>query len=335
MPNTSSERYNRKDIFHLADLECLSSNLINALIIKQKDYRQFLLNYWNIEYFNGILVGSKNINLCFLDYLFGIKLIRKEGTIDEILGHLTRDRLVFLEVKASDLHFFPRNWLRFEDNQLKHTCLLEGYDATKNEFQVLDAILKYRDVSSIRQIEDTANENGLHNFIVLEENMEHQPPSTKDILKKATDYNHRLYSQKHFHFGIKALNLFRGGLTASLGMDASERYQWAWSNVKSINSLIRVHKQVWKAYCYFMKTRYISHELNLYCSQQLSKWDSMLKKLRSYRDNKFVDFEAVSSIKELSTQIEMDEQKLLKLMKEAAANKYSIIEKEDRQIYAL
>lgn len=325
MCEVAGNNYKRKDVFHLADLECLSSNFINALMIRKKDYRHFLLNYWNVEYYNNILFGAKNINFCFPDYLYGIKLTGKEGPLSEITELLNQGVLIFLEANASDLHFFPGNWLRFEDNSLKHTCLLLSYDNQKKEFHVLDAILRYKGISSYTQIEQTRNEKGLYSFTVIEENQDHVSPPIRAILFKATDYNHRLYIQRLFPFGHRAFQLFRQGLNESIKMNKPERHHWAWSNVKSVNSIISIHRQIWKIFVEYMKKEYISEETGNKFQHLLVNWETLLNNLRLFRDNGEAGSAVTDSLSDCSRQIAVEEEELLCSMREAVIQKYHLV----------
>lgn len=234
-------------IFKLGPLECVTSSFINALILLGKNYKYFLLNYWTVDYYNKLLLGSRNLNLCFVLYLYGIKIKIQKGKLQDINNLLNQNHMVIIQCKASQLAYFPAKYLTHENRGLGHTFLLYGYDPDAQTYMIIDAMANFCNNILVKQLEVLKDADGYLSYFPLINN-DYKEPKIEEIFTRATAYNYTLFMQKIFNYGQKAFSLFYKDILNSLNWDETARNQWIDQNYLTISSLINNRSLIWNCF---------------------------------------------------------------------------------------
>ncbi|MBN2353504.1 MAG: hypothetical protein JXD23_13105 [Spirochaetales bacterium] len=237
----------QENIFKLGPLECVTSSFINALILWGRNYKNLLLNYWCVDYFKKLLLGSRNLNLCFIPFLYGITIQLRRGKTADLDDLLQQDHIAIVQCKASQMAYFPARYLTHEDRGLGHTFLLYGYRSVDNTYRIVDAMANFSGTIPAEQLEVLKDGNGNLSYFPLM-NDEYSEPDIEAVFAKATQYNYALFNQKVFNCGQKALTLFYNDIQDSVAWSKIERNQWLDQNQLTISGLINNRSKIWNCY---------------------------------------------------------------------------------------
>jgi hypothetical protein len=236
------------DLFTLSPLECIATSAIHALKIWQKDYHNFLLQYWFLNYESGMLLGSKNLQHCMLDKIYGVSVEYRLSRIDELIDVFSSPKkFVILKCRASGLDFFPRGLLQFEGVGFYHHFLITGYEKHKRSFDCLDAIAGFRGDYLEEKIEKLAEPDGLLDYQILEINDDFTPPPGESLFLATAYSNYMAFlNNTELPLGKKAIQKFSEVL---LKTDRHEDIKaWVYRNNLTLVSIITNRLAVWEAY---------------------------------------------------------------------------------------
>jgi hypothetical protein len=261
-------------IFKLGPLECVTSNFINALILWGKNYKLFLLNYWTVDYYHQLFLGSRNLNLCLIPYLYGIKINIQKGMLQDINNLLNQNHMAIVLCKASQLAYFPIRYLTHENRGLGHTFLIYGYNSNDQTYKIIDAMANFSGSISMKQLEDLVDADGNLSYYPLIYS-DHTEPKIEDIFVKATTYNYTLFTQKVFNYGQKSFLSFYKAILDSFNWDKTARNQWIDQNTLTITSLINNRLTIWN---YIKELKLLNPEEESLIGE---KMDNLIKQWKS------------------------------------------------------
>jgi hypothetical protein len=232
--------------FSLGAFECFATCILNALLCFKKDVNYFLINYWNIEYFHKLLLGSRNISLCSLPVIFNIEILKKNETIMNIKEYLGKNNKIVVQCMASKLFYFPEKYLTGEGLGMEHTFLIENIE--NDGYKITDGVAGYKGILPFDEFVKLPDKNGNLIFYTIRE-IENKVNLTKDqIIKKIIITNNNLYNQNKFDFGQKAYELFKNELLKSQNFSKKVRDSWIGLNKITITTICNTRKTIWNSY---------------------------------------------------------------------------------------
>lgn len=236
-------------IFKLGPLECATSSFINALILWKKNYHLLLLNYWNVAYYKKLLLGSRNLNLCSLFFLYGITIQTRQGKIQDIVDLLDQNNMAIVLCKGSQLAFFPARYLSHEnwEGGLGHTFLVYGYNRHERSYQIVDAMADYCGSVPTAQLEVLKDPDGNLSYFSLRYD-ELEEPRIDEIFTRATANNYMLYTQEKLSYGYQSFVAFANDIRECIHWDPAVRDQWLELNCITISSLINNRSVIWNSF---------------------------------------------------------------------------------------
>ncbi|MBD7962755.1 hypothetical protein [Fictibacillus norfolkensis] len=301
----------RKKIVNLAAMECGASCLMTFLNLRDYQYKYYLLNYWNLNYYSNVLMASKNIRKSNLDFLFGIDMHFNSGDIETIKEVLSSGRVICLLARANQFAFFPKHLNVMDDQSFKHMVIIEN--VYEGAFRVIDPIVDFVGDLTEDEMKEAVHTDGLFYFYELSERGG-ELPSPSAIYQHTVQANYNAYHHSQVNEGRMALLKFQEDLDHSLSCDEIKRDKWIDNNTITISSIIKTRKQIWDTLCLMRKDK-DSTFLDKLFSDLIKNWNLLNFLLLKYKRKPLPD--KVDAIKNRIIVIqELEERFLKKLVEE-------------------
>ena len=237
---------NDEKMFSLGAFECFATCVINALIAFGKDINYFLINYWNIEYFHNLLLGSKNIRLCSLPFIYSLEVFSKNESIEHVKDYIKENNKVIVQCKASKLDYFPERYLVGESTGMEHTFLINDID--EKGYNIIDGIVNYSGHISYENFLNLSDQDGNIIFYTIKEIKDKKEFTKEEIIKKIITTNSNLYNQNKFDFGQKAYDLFKKKLLNSQKLPKKARDGWISLNKITVTTICNTRRVIWDSF---------------------------------------------------------------------------------------
>lgn len=228
----------------LAALECAASCVVSALAIRGMDPRGFLLGYWHIAYYDGMLMSAKNIKWIDLAYEYGIRATFTSGSPANLREVIDEGDMAIVLCKASKLSFFPPSMLGFESAGFYHCVLLHGRGDRPDSYRVVDPVADYDGESSAHELAEASVRTGQFVYCRLSFDAAYRRPSARESFLKEAAANLASYEKS----GAAAFESFRAYAADFENWDAATRRAWAERNAIALSALIRMRALVWQSY---------------------------------------------------------------------------------------
>jgi hypothetical protein len=303
----------KEQIINLAAMECGSSCIMTFLNSKGYNYKSYLLNYWNLNYYSQVLMASKNIRKTNLEFLYGIEMSFNKGDTNSIKTLLLERKVVLLLTKVNVLDYFPKDLQIFDHNKFKHTVMLMEYKISTDEYVLIDPIVEFIGKITTEELEKNLSIDRDFYYYVLHENPSFNPPAKSEIFKKTVKSNFDIFINSKVNEGVKAIEKFSSDLSKSLLWQKDIRNSWIEHNNITISSIIKTRKFVWKSICELeIMTKYEEQSQELLFSEIMKNWNLLNFLLLKYKRNPKI--ENVTRLKNHIDWIKSKETEFLKNM---------------------
>lgn len=235
-------------LIQLAPMECIASCVMTALGMKGQVPEWYLLDYWNINYFFKVLVSSKkSMNLKNLKTLYGVDVVFRKTTPEELTLRFAAGELALLDCKASRLPFFPRSMLSYDDSGFTHSILLCGFREEDRCFLVADPVAGYEGwVPEAILLQAGVYKGQLYVHMLHFS----EPPPTyteRELFLYAARNNRDYFETEDARSGRNALFSFTRDIGVLLQENPSRLPEWIGQNILTVTSIITMRKKVWEA----------------------------------------------------------------------------------------
>lgn len=235
-------------LIQLAPMECIASCVMTALGMKGQVPEWYLLDYWNINYFFKVLVSSKkSMNLKNLKTLYGVDVVFRKTTPEELTLRFAAGELALLDCKASRLPFFPRSMLSYDDSGFTHSILLCGFREEDRCFLVADPVAGYEGwVPEAILLQAGVYKGQLYVHML---HFSDPPPTytERELFLYAARNNRDYFETEDARSGRNALFSFTRDIGVLLQENPSRLPDWIGQNILTVTSIITMRKKVWEA----------------------------------------------------------------------------------------
>ncbi|MGO4548857.1 hypothetical protein AB4Z29_29110 [Paenibacillus sp. 2TAB23] len=230
----------------LAALECTASCIVSALSLSGGDPRYFLLGYWHIGYYDGMLMSVRNMKWIDLRFEYGIRFYLTSGSAEEISSLLDEGGMAIVLCRASRLRFFPRSMLGFESAGFYHSILLHRRCDGEGEggYEIVDPVAGYAgEMTAAELLHASVRRNELV-YCKLVWDAAYSRPSRRESLRKESAAILNGYRRE----AGRAFQLFCADVAASADWEEERRRTWAEQNMIALSAMIRMRGLVWQSY---------------------------------------------------------------------------------------
>ncbi|MFC5469141.1 hypothetical protein ACFPPD_10450 [Cohnella suwonensis] len=228
----------------LAALECAASCIVSALDIRGFNPRYFLLGYWHIGYYDGMLMSVRNMKWIDLAYEYGIQTGMTSGSLESLNDLLDGGDMAIILCKASKLRFFPESMLGFESAGFYHCVLLYGRSGLHDSFHVTDPVAGFTGLITADELAEASVRSGEFVYCRLRFDADYRRPEERDSFRRASAANLAAYRKS----GAKAFERFRADVADSMGWEAANRRSWTDRNNIALSAISRMRTLVWQSY---------------------------------------------------------------------------------------
>ncbi|WP_168118770.1 hypothetical protein [Paenibacillus sp. HB172176] len=228
----------------LAALECTASCIVSALGIRGLDPRYFLLGYWHITYYDGMLMSVRNMKWIDLLYEYGIRFHLTSGSVYELGSLLDKGNMAIMLSRASKLRFFPKSMLGFESAGFYHSILLYERSMRDGCYQAVDPVAGYAGEILEEELTEASVRPGQFVFCKLD----FDPSFIRPVAAQSFRRESAAILAAYRKTAGKAFALFCDDVEASVGWDEMKRKRWAERNMIALSALVRMRSLVWQSY---------------------------------------------------------------------------------------
>lgn len=230
----------------LAALECTASCIVAALSLSGEDPRYFLLGYWHIGYYDGMLMSVRNMKWIDLQFEYGIRFYLTSGSAEEVSSLLDEGGMAIVLCRASKLRFFPRSMLGFESAGFYHSILLHRRVDGEGEgrYEVVDPVAGYAGEMTAAELSVASVRRNELVYCKLAWDAAYSRPSRQVSLRKESAAILNGYRRE----AGRAFQLFCADVTASVDWEEERRRTWAEQNMIALSAMIRMRGLVWQSY---------------------------------------------------------------------------------------
>ncbi|WP_442602793.1 hypothetical protein [Paenibacillus sp. KN14-4R] len=244
MENNGLQKIIKEEIVKLAAMECAASCVLTLLNKMSFEIKDFLINYWNLNYTGKILMGARNVRLFDLEKLYGIRVIFTKSTKEQLLDFLSDGGKALYLCNASGFSFFPDSMLGYESSGFKHFTLLYGLDKNR-QVMMVDPIIDFIDsVSFTDLLKASVGEHYYYYYALVF-------PKTKlardesQSLDYSMNRNFHYYMESKLHGGRMAIERFLEDLVHSIDWPEKERKDWVTMNITTVNAIANLRRIIW------------------------------------------------------------------------------------------
>lgn len=253
-------------IVNLAPMECTASCILTYLKRKGRDLRFFLLHYWNLNYFQKVILSGKSLKNSKLNEIYGIIHTYHRGHSLEILQLMRQQKEIILLCEPERLPYFPRTNIIYESSIFKHAILIHSADEN-GDFHFIDPTEEYFGKMSFADLEKLANQ-GLFYFYSLEERKS-RIYSREESIHFSINSVYKIFMSSKSSHGLEAFNVFLHDFKQLPTWDQKPREKWILQNNITISAIIKTRKNVWNAY----------RELGIFSDGQTEELDILVRRI--------------------------------------------------------
>ncbi|MBW7476493.1 C39 family peptidase [Paenibacillus oenotherae] len=239
------------ELISVAPMECIPSSVMTMLKAKGYNPELFLIDYWNLNYYNRskiVISAKKTINVKNLKKVYGIDVVYVHGDKRALAESIMSGNSILYECKSSRLHFFPESLMTHEDSGFNHFIIVHGYDEGTEDFYVMDPVADFQGTMTYDELVGAGLYNGRLYYFDFRFPSSFIPPSPKDMLSYAVTQNYNYHVHNTFASGVNVLRRFNREVSDPDIADRSIQ-KWVEQNNITLVSIIRMRKRVWESLC--------------------------------------------------------------------------------------